>query len=300
MLMELRQLEYFVAVAEDGGFTRAAARVHVAQPGVSAQVRRLERELGQDLLDRSGRAVRLTAAGAAVLPHARAALAAVAAARLAVDELRGLVRGCLAVGMVVSCSSPDLPGMLASFHRDHPAVEISLTEANSDRLIAALRDGRLDVALVGLAGAPPEGIATRVVADEPLVAAVGHGDALAARRSIPLAALRERALISLPRGTGLRTCLDDACTAAGFQPRIAFEAGDPAMLAQLAARGLGVAILPTSTAGARAELHALTITDPALRGRVEFAWRDGGALSPAARAFIRHVCGAPDTPPAGG
>src|SRR5215207_1517289 len=103
--MELRQLEYFVAVAEEGSFTRAAARVHVAQPGVSAQVRQLERELGQLLLDRSGRSVRLTEVGAAVLPYARAALEAVTGARLAVDEMTGLLRGHVAVGMLTACAS---------------------------------------------------------------------------------------------------------------------------------------------------------------------------------------------------
>jgi DNA-binding transcriptional LysR family regulator len=91
--MELRQLAYFVTVAEEANFTRAAAKLHVAQPGVSAQIRRLERELGQQLLDRSARAVRLTEVGAAVLPYARAALQAVDGARLAVDELTGLLRG---------------------------------------------------------------------------------------------------------------------------------------------------------------------------------------------------------------
>src|SRR6266542_2494040 len=146
MIMELRQLEYFVAVAAEANFTRAAAKLHVAQPGVSAQVRRLERELGQPLLDRSERTVRLTEAGVAVLPYARAALAAVAGARLAVDELTGLMRGHVAIGMVVACSSLDLPRVLAEFHRDHPAVEVTLQEANSDPLLAALQAGQLDVA----------------------------------------------------------------------------------------------------------------------------------------------------------
>jgi hypothetical protein len=100
----------FVTVVEEANFTKAAARVHVAQPGVSAQIRRLERELGQELLDRSGRSVRLTEAGAAVLPYARAALSAVAGARLAVDELTGLVRGRVAVGTVTS-HYVDLPGL---------------------------------------------------------------------------------------------------------------------------------------------------------------------------------------------
>src|SRR6185295_2039888 len=106
--MELRQLEYLVAVADDASFTRAAARLHVAQPGVSAQIRRLERELGQPLLERSG-GVRPTAAGEAVLPHARAAIAAVAAVRHAVDDLAGLVRGRVAMGVVTSYVEPDVP-----------------------------------------------------------------------------------------------------------------------------------------------------------------------------------------------
>ncbi len=286
--MELRQLEYFVAVAEEASFTRAAERVHVAQPGVSAQIRRLERELGQPLLDRSGRTVRLTEAGAAVLPYARAALAAVAGVRLAVDEVTGLLRGRVAVGMITSCSLNDLSDLLARFHRAHPGVEITLSEDNSDRLLADLRDGRLDLALVGLATAPPPGIDTQVVIDEALVAAVGLGDPLAGRTSIPLTALRDRALISLPHGTGLRTCLDEACAAAGVRPRIAFEASDPSVLARLAARGLGVAILPESISGAD-DLRALEVTRPRLRSRIELAWRTGGPSGPAARAFAEQA-----------
>src|SRR6476660_1380363 len=106
--IDLKWLRSFVVVAEEASFTRAAARVHVAQPGVSAQVRRLESELGQRLLDRSGRTIRLTEAGAAVLPFARAALDAVAKARLVVDDLAGLVRGQVTIGMVSGCALPVL------------------------------------------------------------------------------------------------------------------------------------------------------------------------------------------------
>src|SRR5258708_2652436 len=158
--MELHQLEYFVAVAEEASFTRAAARVHVAQPGVSAQVRRLETELGQQLLDRSGRTVRLTEVGAAVLPFARAALRAVTNARLAVDQLAGLVRGQVTVGMVSGCSVQILPELLAAFHDIYPGVVIALSEDGSDHLIESLRDGHLDLALIGSAGAgDPRGAA---------------------------------------------------------------------------------------------------------------------------------------------
>jgi DNA-binding transcriptional LysR family regulator len=180
----------------------------------------------------------------------------------------------------------DLPGLLAEFHEDHPAVEITLTEANSDRLVEALRDGGLDAAIISLGATPPPGLQFHIVTDEPIAAAVSPDDVLAKRSSIPLTALRGRALISLPRGTGIRSHLDTACAAAGFAPRIAFEASDPTVLAQLAARGLGVAIVPENVAKARDELHSLTITRPELRGQLVFAWRTEGPISPAARALI--------------
>ncbi len=299
--MELRQLAYFVAVVEEANFTRAAARVHVAQPGVSAQIRRLERELGQDLLDRSGRTVRVTAAGAAVLPYARGALTAIASARQAVDELTGLLHGHLTIGTLASISSAevDLAGLLARFHHDHPGVEVTLSVANSDDLIQALRTGRLDLAFVALGTGPPAGIGAHVLASEPLVAVVSRHDPPAATTTtITVAALAGRKLISLPRGTGLRSALDDACAAAGFTPHIAFEAGDPRVLAELAAHGLGMAIVPRSVADARREqLHTLAITEPALQGRIALAWRTDGPISPPARALLTQARTRPPNPP---
>jgi DNA-binding transcriptional LysR family regulator len=145
-------------------FTRAAARLHVAQPGISAQIRQLERELGQPLLDRSGRMTTLTEAGKAVLPFARAALDAVAGAREAVDELSGLLRGRVAVGMVVQCAALDLPDLLAGFHRRYPAIEITLAEDNSDRLADGVRDGGYDLAFIGVDMDDPPGLALQVIA----------------------------------------------------------------------------------------------------------------------------------------
>ena len=288
--MELRQLEYLVAVAEEANFTRAAERVHIAQSGVSAQIRRLERELGCVLFDRTPGGVRPTELGAAVLPYVRSALAAVAGARAAVDELTGLVRGRVSVGMIVARSAIDLPELLSAYHAEYPGVEITLVEDSSDRLLEMLATGELDLALVGLATPAPAGIATEVLSDERLVAAVGAADPLAAKARVPLAALRERALISLPPGTGMRAALDAACAAAGFAPRVAFQASDPVILAELAARGLGVAILPASLAAARAaEVHSLTIVSPELRSRLELAWRAHGPVSPAAHALLAQA-----------
>ncbi|HZZ46674.1 MAG TPA: LysR substrate-binding domain-containing protein [Pseudonocardia sp.] len=285
--MELRQLEYFVAVVEEANFTRAAARVHVAQPGVSAQIRRLERELGQPLLDRSNRSVRLTQTGEAVLPFARAALEAVAGARAAVDELAGLVRGHVAVG-AVTAHNVDLPAVLAQLHRDHPAVDITLTADTSDRLISAVRGGELDAAIIAY-GDPPAGLRLRVVADEAITAAVAHSDVWADRDSVPLTALRDRVLISLAEGAGIRAIFTEACAASGFTPRIGYEAGNPQALAELAALGLGVAILPASVATGHPDLHRVRIDGPELRGRLALAWRAEAAVSPAARALIERA-----------
>src|SRR5689334_24448313 len=196
--IDVKGLRSFVVVAEEASFARAASRVHVAQPGVSAQVRRLESELGQRLLDRSGRSVRLTEAGAAVLPFARAALDAVASARLAVDELAGLVRGQVTVGMVNGCALPVLAELLAGFHHRYPGVAITLVEDNSDRLAERLRDGRLDLALIGWAGEAPPGLDTVVLVDEEVVAAVHPSHPLADAGPLTVSMLRDLPLVSLP------------------------------------------------------------------------------------------------------
>ncbi|MFE6835369.1 LysR family transcriptional regulator [Streptomyces sp. NPDC057705] len=297
--MDIRQLRYFVTVAEEANFTRAAARLHLAQPGLSAQIRRLEKELGHPLLDRSGRSVTLTEVGEAVLPYARAALAAVEAVRQTADEFTGLLRGHVTLGHVSGAAAAadafDLAAVLAGFHEDHPRVEIALTEDTSERMLAALHRGELDVAVIGLADEEtPPGISVQLLVDEPLVAAVAPDDpALTSpdRTSIPLAELRDRPLISLPCGTGLRGVLDRACAQAGFQPRIAFEAAAPPFLAQLAARGLGVAVVPAPAAGAASALglRTLEITEPRLRGRVALAWRTNGPSGPAATAFLDRL-----------
>jgi DNA-binding transcriptional LysR family regulator len=295
--MELHQLEYFVAVAEEASFTRAAARVHVAQPGVSAQVRRLESELGQRLLDRSGRTVRLTEAGSAVLPFARAALDAVASARLAIDELAGLVRGQVTIGMVSGCALPVLAELLATFHQQYPGVTITLTEDNSDLLLEMLTDGRLDLALTGSAG-EPGGANTVVLIDEELVAAVAPGQPLASAGTVTIKALRDVPLVSLPQGTGVRAALDAACAAAGFEPRIVFEASALPMVIQMAAQGLGLGVVPASVATMADAPVIVPIVNPPVRSRLELAWPEAPSANPAARVLIEQVraLGSPGPP----
>ncbi|MDT0345505.1 LysR family transcriptional regulator [Streptomyces litchfieldiae] len=285
--MELRQLEYFVAVAEERNFTRAAERVRISQSGVSAQIRQLERELGAELFDRSARTARLTAAGKAALEHARAALAAAGAVGEAVGEVTGLIRGRLAVGMVIGCTVTPLFDALAAFHRAHPGVELALLEDGSDRLVEGVRAGALDLALVGTT-AVPEGLDAMTIISERLVVAVPDGHPLKEARRVTLREVVAHPVVCMPPGTGLRALFDGACAARGLRPAIALQAGAADAIADLAVRGLGAAILSESmAAGYRDRLTARTIDDVPERALLALVWKP--SPSPAARAALTHA-----------
>lgn len=285
--MELRQLEYFVAVAEEGSFTRAAERVHISQSGVSAQIRQLERELGAELFDRSARAVTLTPAGKAALEHARDALAAAGAVGRAVDEVSGLIRGRITAGMVIGCTVTPLFEALAAFHAAHPGVEISLLEDASDRLAEAVRTGAVDLALIGAAARTPDGLDALTVVSERLVAAVPPGHALGKRRQVTLRDLAAYPVVCMPPGSGLRAVFDQACAAQGVVPSIALQASAADAVAGLAARGLGVAVLSESMAEShRDRLTAHVIADVRTPALLALVWRP--ARNPALSALLIH------------
>jgi DNA-binding transcriptional LysR family regulator len=285
--MDLRQLEYFVAVAEERNFTRAAERVHISQSGVSAQIRQLERELGAELFDRSARTATLTVAGKAALGHARAALAAAGAVGQSVGEVTGLIRGRLTVGMVIGCTITPLFDALAAFHRAHPGVELSLQEDNSDRLIDGVRAATIDLALVGTATATPDGLDALTIISERLVAAVPSGHPLAIRRHVRLRDLADHPIVCMPPGTGLRTVFDQACAARHVQPVVALQASAADAIADLAARGLAVAILSESMAARyRDRLTALAIDDVDAPALLALVWK--GTHNPALRELLAH------------
>ncbi|MCU1645775.1 MAG: Bacterial regulatory helix-turn-helix protein lysR family protein [Nocardia sp.] len=287
--MDLRQLHHFIAVAEAGTFTGAAQRVHVAQSGVSAHIKALERELGQPLFERGPRAVKLTAAGAALLPHARAAMDALAAGRESIDALTGLLRGHVAVGSVSAFSphSIDLPEVLASFHRKHPGVDISLTEDTAAALVRRLSDGALDVAFTSLTDGTVAGLQTRELHSERVVAVFLPGDPFARHPELPLNFLSERPLIALPEGSGLRCQLDQTLAHAGVRAHIAFEAGSPDILVRMVEKGLGVALVPQSALAHNDRVIGVPVPELPL-GRLGIIWREGSA-SRAARAFVTHT-----------
>jgi DNA-binding transcriptional LysR family regulator len=300
--MELRQLAYSIAVAEEANFTRAAHRVHISQWGVSAQIRQLEHTLGATLIDRSGRTAGLTAAGAAALPHARAALASVDAVRQAVDEVNGLIRGRIVIGMVTGCTVTPLFDALAGYHLAHPGVEIALVEDDSDRLIERVRTGFADLVLIGTAGAPPPGLEALPIVSERLVAAIPPGHALAERTRITLAEVSEYPVVCMPEGTGVRTVFDQACAARGIRPQIALQASAPGAVADLAIRGLGIGILSESmVANYPGRLSALAIDDIETPAVLALLWTT--APSPALRELLPHCrrafTGSPPRQPVG-
>ncbi|MGH9164022.1 MAG: LysR family transcriptional regulator [Acidimicrobiales bacterium] len=288
--MELRQLQYLVAVAEEEHFTRAAERMHVAQPGISQQIRRLEQDLGAPLFDRSGRTVRLTEAGQAFLPHARAALAAADGGRAALAALRGLLRGRLSLGSIPGRPGMDLAGLLAGFHRRYPAVEVSLGEDQPDELLEDLRRGVLDAAIVGLSEPQaPAGITIEVVCIEAMVVVTSAGHPLSGRRRVRIEALEGQPFVTLTRGSAQHRAVEAACTSAGFRPWVAFETSDVNLLTSLVAEGLGVTIIPASVAEAidpPSRVHTIRLTSPTMRRCTALAWRTAGPHSPAGQAFV--------------
>jgi DNA-binding transcriptional LysR family regulator len=285
--MDLRQLEYFVAVAEEANFTRGAERAHVSQSGISAQIRQLERDLGAELLDRTSRTVSLTAAGEAAIGHARALLAGAGALRQAVDEVNGLVRGHLTVGMVTACTVAPLFDALSAFHRAYPGIEITLAEDHSDRLVEQVRDGSADLALIGAPGELPAGVEGQVVISENLVAAVPPGHSLAGRSRVGLAELAGYPVISMPAGTGVRAVFDQACAQDGLQPDIALQASAPSAVADLAARGLGVAIFSATMAANYSDrLAAVPVAGISTPSLLALVWSNSPSL--ALREFLRY------------
>jgi DNA-binding transcriptional LysR family regulator len=285
--MELRQLAYFLAVAEERNFTRAAARIPIAQPAISQQIRRLEAELGERLFLRDRRDTRLTPAGQALLPHARAALEAATGGREAVAALSGLLTGRLVAGLVHPLPDRRFLHLLGTFQRTHPLIELTVIEDQTDALLAALAAGELHVALIGQGryDRPPADAQSLLIAREPVVVAVHPAHPLSGRGQISLRALRAEPMVTLTRASKLRTNLEAACQAAGFAPRIAAETSDLGVLTELAAEQVGVAVLPASGLEGVAGLVQLRLTQPRLDRRILLVWRPG-ASPPAGRAFL--------------
>lgn len=257
--MELRQLEYFVAVAEERNFTRAAARLHLAQSGLSATIKTLEAELHAPLFERTTRRVELSAAGAALLPEARRTLAAARAAGEAVRAVQGLERGSLTIGVMQHSELVDLPATLSRYHTRHPGIELRLRQAPATELIRLIHDGDIDLAITTPADNPDPRLVTHELLRSPLVLACRPDDPLAARATVAPSSLGRRNLVSFPVGWAVRGLADRVLHAAGISPDTKLEANDTATLLDLVEAGLGVALVPAALTVQRPSLHTVPI-----------------------------------------
>jgi DNA-binding transcriptional LysR family regulator len=245
--VELRQLEHFVAVAEEGSFTRAARRLNYVQSALSVSVQGLERELGVRLFDRTTHRVTLTAGGESLLTAARRTLAAAEETLDVAAAFRGVLRGSLRVGIMQAFSYIDVADVLARFHQLHPGVEIKVHPAagGSAALLAELRQGALDAAFIALID-PPSGMKTIPLGSESLVLVAAPENEPSGRKAIRLEALSKASFVDFPTGWGVRTVVDRAFAAAGVARRISMEIADVATCLQLIRAGLGVGLFPPS------------------------------------------------------
>ena len=288
--MDLRQLEYVVAVAEERSFTRAAARCHVVQSALSAQVARLERELAVTLFHRTSRSVQVAAAGELLLPHARALLRGAEVARAELAAFSGVITGRLRIGMIGTAGRgfPLVDRALLAFHQQHPAVEIAVQDTGSRHMADRVRTGDLDLAFVGLyADQVPPGVVHHLLTDEPLVAVVEPTHPLAGSAGVALDDLAAAGPFIDMRGeSGLRLQVDAAFERAAVDRTVAFELGTSDAVVRFAGLGFGAALVPASAADGVADVAVLTVDDPAARHPIGLVHRSPAPSTPSARAFL--------------
>lgn len=285
--MNFKQLEYALAVADTGSFTRAAERCHVVQSALSHQVARLEVHLGVTLFERSSRRVRLTPAGEAFVQSARLALEATQRIAADVAAACGEVRGRLSIGEISSLTAFDLVDLLAGFHREYPQVDIRWLTAKSETLIADVRERTLDVGFIGLwQGEPLQGVAHRLLAREELVAVVHPEHALAGQSRLSLASLEDEVLVDFPVGTGARRQTDEAFQAAGLRHRVQFEIGHILLVEKFVQRGLAIGLVPEPVASQFQGVKAISLSDAPVR-HLYAIW--SSSPTAAARAFLDRL-----------
>ncbi|MGJ4949764.1 LysR family transcriptional regulator [Bradyrhizobium sp. HKCCYLS20291] len=249
--MELRLFRYCVAVAEEASFTRAAARLRIAQPALSRQIKAVEQEIGFALFQRGLRGVTLTEAGRVLIASARTVLAeAEAAMQKARRAGRGEL-GLLRIGFTASASfNPFVTGAIRDFRTTYPDVEVELIEEATSFLLERFATGRLDVAFLRPAPGEVDHLLSQRAVSEPLVVAMPSGHRQAGRRSVALNSLADDAFILYPRpnGRALFDSIVSACQAAGFSPKILQVAPQLTSVVNLVATGIGVSIVPSSMA----------------------------------------------------
>jgi DNA-binding transcriptional LysR family regulator len=271
--MELRQLEYFVAVASEMNFSRAAQRVHVVQSALSTSVGKLEKELGVELFDRSKQQIKITPAGELFRAHALQVIRTARLARDSVSDYRGELTGTVDLGSLVSFGELDVPKVLGEFHRRYPLVRIRLRQSQTGSMsyLSAISDGSLDLALVSSPSRFPGRIDMHLLSQEPMVFVCRSDHRLAPRDTVAVVDLVDEDLIGFPLEFGLRRLVEDAFADAGVGAYIPYEVAlEYSVAADLVRNGLGSIFMPASEAARFPDLRALDVR-PAVMWKIYLA-----------------------------
>ncbi|NYT23128.1 LysR family transcriptional regulator [Alcaligenaceae bacterium] len=291
--MELRHLRYFLAVAEELHFTRAAERLGIGQPPLSQQIQQLERELGVTLLLRGRRGVELTEAGQA---FRREAIRVMQGADRAVETARRAGKsqiGKLIIGFTVSASiHPFVPRVIQACRQRYPEVAITLLEQTTNELVVAIHDGRADLAFIRAPAPETAGVRVEILLHEPLVAVLPHGHRLAGRPSIRLQDMQGEPFIFYPRkvGASIHDAVIHACESSGFTPELRIEVPQMTSVVTFVAAGMGVSLVPYTMQQLRAEgVVYVPLADARVPEAHLAVAYNPRALSGALDHFIAHV-----------
>ncbi len=284
--MDLRQLRFFLEVARAESFTRAAEKLHIAQPALSITIRKLEEELDVVLFNRRDRKITLTAEGEALARHARLIEQQVSEARQELDDLRGLLRGEVRVGLSPMLSSYFFPQIVASFKRRYPALQLSINGDNARNIQRKIAAGTLDMGVI--AGAVPEGLDSHLLVRDEVVACVHRSHALAARKTAPLRELLAEPLIHFSEGYHLRELIEERAAREGIVPVVAAESNLFALARSLVREELGLAFFPGMVVARDAGLAAIAC-DPPLFLDLSIVWKKNASLSRANRVFVDFI-----------
>ena len=287
--MNVDELRWFVTVAERGRVTQAAAELHISQPALSRALARLQRELGVDLFDRSGRTLRLNRYGKLYLDHVRRALGELDAGRRALEEMAGGEQGLVSLGFAPTLSTWLVPALVSAFRDEHPGPRFQLHQDAVGPLVGALRDGGMDLLITPRPGDPE--LQWQALGRERLQLVVPPGHRLAGRRRVRLAEAAKERFVMFKHAFDFRDLVEDLCREAGFEPESGFEAEDIASVRALVAAGLGVAVVPPlHGAGelARGGVH-IELSDPTAVRSLGIAWDEQRYRSPVTELFRSFV-----------
>jgi len=289
--LELRQLRYFVAVAEREHISEAAESLHVAQSAVSRQIANLETELGTELFERIGRNVKLTPIGKVFLEHSLIALEAIDFAKKQIDEYLDPEQGTIKIGFPTSLASFLLPTVISAFKKEHPNVSFHLRQGSYRYLINAVKTRELNLAFLGPVPKKDETIDTKILFTEKISALLPANHKLAQKADIQLADLREEPFVLFPQGYILNKVVVDACKSAGFVPNVSSEGEDMDALKGLVAAGIGITLLPESAFydSTPRRTVRINISEPNFTRNVGVVFPVSRDLAPSEQIFLDFV-----------